>query len=178
MKKTLFWGFFFTVLLQTGAFPQNQNTPHLEKLLKEALVIKIQARLYHDVQNLMWQSEVEKLTIPGRQVTIKMQNKQARLSVHFTPYRNLEEGMILVAQSEIWLLESAPGDQSENLQHFTSMKSIPVDYDEFVYFYPLGKLENLENPDQIHVEMSLCISPYNLIDDTLTADDSPAPGDR
>jgi len=163
-KKTLIIGLFLTVFLSAGTFAQDQGDHSIEELLKEALTIRIQAKLFHDVQNVMWQSELERLTIPGRAVTINLQNEQARLSVHFTPYRKTSGGLILVAQSEIWLQEYSRENSSENLRYFTSMKSIPLDFEELIYFYPLGKLENLNNPDQIHIEMILSISPYVMSD--------------
>lgn len=181
MKKTLLFGLLLLISLETGIFAQDQsqdqsqdqidsNAATVEQLLKEALTIRIQAKLIHNIQNIMWQSVVEKLTIPGRPVSINMLNEQARLLVHFTPYRQVEGGLILVAQSEIWLRVPAEGDQKENLRYFTSMRSIPLDYEEIIYFYPLGKLENLDNPDQIHIEMALSISPYDISEDTISAE--------
>ncbi|MDA3956846.1 hypothetical protein [Oceanispirochaeta sp.] len=181
-RKRLTIGIILALFLVSGAFSQNktdlgqtdtgQSDPNMEELLKEALTVRIQAKLFHDVQNVMWQSELEKLTIPGRPVTIHMQNEQARLSVHFTPYRKSPGGLILVAQSEIWLKEPATESSPENLRYFTSMKSIPLEYDETIYFYPLGKLENLKNPNQIHIEMVLQIYPY-LIEQTLAGEPLP-----
>jgi hypothetical protein len=175
MKKTLLFGLLLLVSLETGFFAQAQdktvpNPGTVEQLLKEALNIHIQAKLIHNVQNIMWQSDVEKLTIPGRAVSINMQNEQARLLVHFTPYRKVEGGLILVAQSEIWLHMQAEGDQKENLRYFTSMRSIPLDYGEIIYFYPLGKLDSFDNPDHIHIEMALSISPYDISDETISAE--------
>jgi hypothetical protein len=132
----------------------------MEDLLKEALSVRIQAKIFHDIQNVLWQSELEKLTIPGRPVTINLQNEQAKLSVHFTPYRRTPGGLVLIAQSEIWLKEESADSNDENLRYFTSIKSIPLEYEELIYFYPLGKLENLSNPEQIHIEMTLKIVPY------------------
>ncbi|MDC7238761.1 MAG: hypothetical protein PQJ50_00235, partial [Spirochaetales bacterium] len=103
MKKTLFFGLLlftigYGIMAQDGQAegPERQNQMNLEQLLKDALTIHIQARLFHDVQNVVWQSDVEKLTIPGRSVTINMQNEQAKLSMHFTPYRKTQGGLILV----------------------------------------------------------------------------------
>jgi len=159
-KKSLIIGLFLSALLSVGTFAQSQDDHSLEELLKKALKLKIQASLFHDAKKVLWKSELERLTIPGRPVTINMQNDQARLSVHFTPYRKTDGGLILVAQTEIWLQERSDENSSDNLRYFTSMKSIPLDYEELIYFYPLGKLENLKNPDQIHIEMILSISPY------------------
>jgi hypothetical protein len=177
MRKTLTIGLILSLFFVNGMMAQEEkdsapSDANMEELLKEALTVHIQAKLFHDVQNVMWQSELEKLTIPGRPVTIHMQNDQARLSVHFTPYRKTPGGLILVAQSEIWLKEAATETSPENLRYFTSMKSIPLDYDETIYFYPLGKLEDLKNPNQIHIEMILKIYPY-LIEKTLAGETVP-----
>ena len=171
MKRPVFIGLILLVLTGVAGFAQESSDsdarPDMEQIFREALAVRIQARLFHDVQNVMWQSEVEKLTIPGRPVTVNMKNEQARLSVHFTPYRRDTGDLILVAHSEIWLVEE--GDKSGNLRYFTSMKSIPLDYGEIINFYPLGKLENLENKEQTHIEMSLSITPYVIDNDSVAA---------
>ncbi len=138
----------------------------MDQILKQALKVHIQARIYQDVQNVMWESDVDKLTISGRPVTINMQNEKSRIAVHFTPYRTVQGGLILIAQSEIWLKEPSPeDDQKGKIRYFTSMRSIPLDFDELIYFYPLGRLENLDNPNQIHIEMALKIAPYSAESD-------------
>ncbi len=188
MKKTLFFGLLLLSFVEYGVMSQNQtdqnpaqseqnpaqaqqNQLNMEQILKDALTVRIQAKLFQQVEDVVWQSSVEKLTIPGRAVTINMQNEQAKLSMHFTPYRKNQGGLILVAQSEIWLRVPAEGDQKENLRYFTSMRSIPLDYDEIIYFYPLGKLEDMDNPEQIHIEMALNIRPYTEVG-TAAADSS------
>ena len=188
MKKTLFFGLLLLSFVEYGVMSQNQtdqnpaqseqnpaqaqqNQLNMEQILKDALTVRIQAKLFQQVEDVVWQSSVEKLTIPGRAVTINMQNEQAKLSMHFTPYRKNQGGLILVAQSEIWLRVPAEGDQKEKLRYFTSMRSIPLDYDEIIYFYPLGKLEDMDNPEQIHIEMALNIRPYTEVG-TAAADSS------
>lgn len=171
MKKPLLLGLFYIILLEAAVFSQEQSEPKMEELLKEALSVNIKASIIHDMQTVMWQSEVEKLTIPGRPVTIHMNNEQARLSVHFTPYKQMQGGLILVAQSEIWLVEAKDAETSpENLRYFTSMNSVALEYGEVIFFYPLGKMEKLDIPDQIQIEMALSISPYDYKDETLAAE--------
>ncbi len=152
------------------------NEKSLEELLKEALSIHIHASLSQDTRNVLWESEVVKLTIPGRPVTIHLKNDRARLSVHFTPYRKAEGGLILVAQSEIWLVQTAGSAEENGIRYYTSMKSIPLNYGEQVLFFPLGKMDNLNNPEKLHVEMAVLISPYLLNSDEASAGTAPESG--
>jgi len=188
IRKYIYVGVLLSVLLVPGAAAQEQNAPGqessgqesapqdapaLEEILKEALAVHIQAKISQDIQQVMWQSEVNKLTIPGRPVTLHLRNEQARLSVHFTPYRTVKGGLILVAQSEVWLVQ--PGDETspDGLRYFTSMKSIPLDFGEQVVFYPLGKLDDLDNPEELHIQMIVMINPYALEEEVLEEEAAP-----
>ena len=178
IKKTLTFGILlclFTGVLVTG---QEQTEPSIEEILKEALSIHIHANLSQDEQKVMWESEVNKLTIPGRPVTIHLKNQQAQLSVHFTPYRKNDGGLILVAQSEIWLVQEKSETSAEGIRYYTSMKSIPLEFGETVLFFPLGKMDNLTNPEKLHIEMAVMISPYRMNDDAASVDAAPESGEN
>ncbi len=176
IRKAFCFGLLLTLFSAALAGAQEISEKSLEELLKEALSIHIQARLSQDQQKVMWESEVVKLTIPGRPVTIHLKNDRARLSVHFTPYRKTEGGLILVAQSEIWLVQNGQNSGQEGIRYYTSMKSIPLEYGEQVLFFPLGKMDNLNNPEKLHIEMSVLISPYLLNGDEASAGTAPESG--
>ena len=173
IKKTLILGFLLCFVSAAVLTGQEKSEPTLDDILKEALSLFIHARLSQDEQRVMWESEVDKLTIPGRPVTIHLKNGQARLSVHFTPYRKKEGGLVLVAQSELWLLQQQTKSQPEGLRYYTSMKSIPLDFGETVLFFPLGKMDNLNNPEKLHIEMAVMISPYQIKGDAASVDAAP-----
>ncbi len=173
MKKAVSGILFFTLACRflSADIPED---PGVQRLLQDSLVVNMRTRIFNEAKDILWESELSKLTIPGRAVTVTMKNNQARLSVHFTPYRQEGNHIILVAQSEIWLVEmnqamgingkgaggaGAVGKPS-GFRYFTSMKSIPLSCGELVYFYPLGRLDNKENPEDIHIEMGLRILHY------------------
>ena len=173
IKKAFFSGLIFFIITGSSLFAQ-QSEQSIETLLKEALSLHIHAMLSQNQENVLWESEVVKLTIPGRPVTLHLQNEQAKLSVHFTPYRKTEGGLILIAQSEIWLVKNNEEENgNQGIRYYTSMKSIPLDYGEQVLFFPLGKMDNLNNPEKLHIEMAVLISPYLQNDEEASEDAAP-----
>ena len=173
IKKTFTLGLLLCLIATVALSGQEKSEPSLDDLLKDALSLYIHARLSQVEQKVKWESEVDKLTIPGRPVTIHLKNDQARLSVHFTPYRKKEGGLILVAQSELWLMQQKSESKPEGLRYYTSMKSIPLDFGETVLFFPLGKMDNLNNPEKLHIEMAVMISPYHMNRDAASVDAAP-----
>ncbi len=178
IKKPLTLGILLCLLTVAMVSGQELKEPSIEEILKEALSINIHANLSQDKREIMWESEVRKLTIPGRPVTIHLQNQQAKLSVHFTPYRKNDGGLILVAQSEIWLVQNKSETSAEGIRYYTSMKSIPLEFGETVLFFPLGKMDNLTNPEKLHIEMAVMISPYHTNDDGASVDAAPESGEN
>jgi len=172
-RKTLIFGLLLSFIAGLSLTGQESDESSLEQIIKDALSINIHASLSQNERNVLWESELDKLTVSGRPVTVHLSNKRAKLSVHFTPFRKIDGGLVLVAQSEIWLLQEKTETTPEGIRYYTSMKSIPLEFSETVLFFPLGKMDNLNNPEKLHVEMAVMISPYYVNGEAASADVAP-----
>jgi hypothetical protein len=109
-------------------------------------------------QEEVWNSVVNsKVTIPGRPVGIKLIGENIVVMVQFTPYLGLgDKGHnILVAQGQIWV--NIP---NEGIRYQTTMQTIPLEYGEQIYFFPLGKV-TADNEARIEIQLEL--RPYSEV---------------
>lgn len=120
-------------------------------LLEEALLVSVDMLVSSsDGSDELWRNKVEKITIPGRVVTVGIEGSDSRLNVSFTPYPTENGTLLLVARNEIWV----GGEYSNGLT------TIPIAYRDEVYYYPLGRAGegSIENP--VEVRMTIKIVPY------------------
>jgi hypothetical protein len=75
------------------------------------------------------------------------------IAVQFTPYRQRNGRNILVAQGQIWV--DIP---DQGMRYQTTMETIPLEYGEQIYFFPLG---SANNPDGPRIEIQIELHPYN-----------------
>ena len=116
-----------------------------------AVVMEINARVVEQNQNVVWDESHTKATIPGRPVGIKLVGANVVVAVQFTPYIRRTE-KILVAQGQIWMEIPEQG-----IRYHTSMQTIPVEFGEPIFFFPLGPIK--EN-DSASIEVMLTMHPY------------------
>ncbi|MCG8452580.1 MAG: hypothetical protein MI717_05305 [Spirochaetales bacterium] len=126
-----------------------------EQLLREALLFRVDISvLSSDEGQVLWNSEVTKITIPGRTVSVGLEGSGSRLTVRLTLYPSDEskkdEGYILVAQSEIFVGE----------EYSSSLSSLPVAPHDEVYYYPLGRNDQENASSAYEVRMILSTTPY------------------
>ncbi len=69
----------------------------IKKILDNALMIKIEARLLPDGKNAIWNQKSEELTIPGRSVAVKLVGGNLTIYAIFTPYTMDNGNLLLVA---------------------------------------------------------------------------------
>jgi hypothetical protein len=79
----------------------------------------------------------------------------------FTPYKESDDTILLVAQGETWVTEQ----DDENAHYQTSFKSLPVSLGEPVVFFPLGTNEVNMDVDAarygtFNIELEVQIVPY------------------
>ena len=118
---------------------------------RRALVIDIKARVLEDEQTVIWNESHRKITIPGSPVGIKMVGANVVVAVQFTPFIR-RSGNVLVAQGQIWIEDSQRG-----MSYYTSIQTIPMDFDEPIYFFPLGTAQ--QQLDSL-IEIILTVNPY------------------
>ena len=146
---------------QTVAAPENiqpapppQNDPDgaiLPVLRDRALVLNISARIIDAAGVEMWNSEGSKITLPGRPVGLKVLGGNIACTVQFTPYVKRNGEAFLLAQGQVWL--ELPG----GLHYETIIKTIPLEFGEPVYFFPLGS----EKKGDAQLEICVDMNPYN-----------------
>jgi hypothetical protein len=135
-----------TVKLQA----QDLLLDELPALRERAMVLHITTRIEENSQEL-WNAYNSKVTIPGRPVSIKLVGENLIIAIQFTPY--LRDGKYaLVAQSQIWL--NIP---DKGMRYKTATHSLPMDFGEPIYFFPLGSDPSPDNP---HIELLLTLYRY------------------
>jgi hypothetical protein len=121
-------------------------------LREQAVKMAIVARVVEQNKEEVWNSVNSKVTIPGRPVGMKLVGNNIVVAVQFTPYRQRNGRNILVAQGQIWL--DVP---NQGIRYQTTMETIPLEYGEQIYFFPLG---SGKNPDEPRIEIQVEIRPY------------------
>ena len=122
-------------------------------LRERAVVMHIVSRIVEQNQQVIWNSENSRTTIPGRPVGIRLQSSDLVVAVQFTPFLRPSGQHILMAQSQIWV--SIP---NEGVSYQTTMQSIPIEFNEQVYFFPLG---SVKDPGEARIEIQVEMEPYS-----------------
>jgi hypothetical protein len=134
----------------SGIAPPQNFSPHAKG---RELVLDINARIVEQNQTVIWNESHKKSTIPGRPVGIKLVGTNIVVVAQFTPYlrhRGLQK--LLVAQGQIWM--EIPG---QGIRYQTSMQTIPLEFGEPIYFFPLGPQTD---EDSSRIEVMLTLYPY------------------
>ncbi|MDR0316602.1 MAG: hypothetical protein LBH97_06855 [Treponema sp.] len=118
----------------------------------QALVLDINARVVEQNQMVTWNEVHQKITIPGRPVGIRLVGANVVVAIQFTPYFRRRGQNLLVAQGQIWM--DVP---NQGIRYHTSMQTIPLEFNEPVYFFPLGPIQN---EDTATIEVILIMRPY------------------
>ncbi|MDR1400427.1 MAG: hypothetical protein LBJ41_10930 [Treponema sp.] len=145
------------LLIVAGATPNlAAQELSLEELLptfrEQAIVIDMVARVVENDRKEIWNSASSKVTIPGRSVGLQLVGTNIVVIVQFTPYLKPDGNNVLVAQGQIWIDVPNLG-----ITYQTTMQTIPLEFGEQVYFFPLG---TVVSGDEAHIEIQLALRPY------------------
>ncbi|MDR2069363.1 MAG: hypothetical protein LBP71_05790 [Spirochaetaceae bacterium] len=168
-RITLFGSLLF---LAAGAMVSSQES-FLEQMIpglkEQAVILDIVARVVEQNQEEVWHSVNSKVTIPGRPVGIKLIGENIVVVVQFTPYLGMgnKGHNMLVAQGQIWV--NVP---DEGIRYQTTMQTIPLEYGEQIYFFPLGRVDT---QNEARIEIQLEIRPYSEDDGGAVEEDPSAP---
>ena len=132
----------------------------LPGLRERAVVLHIVSRIVEQNQEV-WNYKHSRITIPGRPVGLKLIGSNLLVTVQFTPFLQVNDRHVLVAQGQIWI--NIP---DEGMRFHTTMQTIPLEFSEEVYFFPLGPTET---QDEARIEVQLMMEPYSGTE----ADDAP-----
>jgi hypothetical protein len=153
MIRSLIFTGILVIFLAVPAFAQERQHAAREMepgLRRRALVIEINAKVLDDAQTVIWTESHRKVTIPGSPVGIKLVGSNLVVAVQFTPFIR-RQGNVLVAQGQIWIETQGGG-----VSYYTSIQTIPMDFDEPIYFFPLGASKQLGSS----IEIMLTVNPY------------------
>jgi hypothetical protein len=142
-------------LLAAGAWLSAQDSSLTEMLpafKEQAVVINIISRVIENNRQEIFNSVNSRVTIPGRPVGVKLVGSNLVVAVQFTPFFGHKGKNVLVAQGQIWL--EIPG---EGMRYQTTLQTIPMEFGEQVYFYPLG---SAAEPEEARIEIQLELLPY------------------
>jgi hypothetical protein len=142
-------------LLAAGVCLSAQESPFTEMLPAfrgQAAVLNIVARVIENNRQEVFNSVNSRVTIPGRPVGIKLVGSNLVVVVQFTPFFGQKGKNMLVAHGQIWI--EIPG---EGIRYQTTLQTIPMEFGEQVYFYPLG---SAAKPEEARIEIQLELLPY------------------
>ena len=120
------------------------------ELRRQALIMEINARVLTEDQDIIWDKYERRIAIPGSPVAIRLVGSNVVVAVQFTPFIR-RQGNVLVAHGQIWIENPGRG-----VSYYTSIQTIPMDFNEPLYFFPLGT----SNPS---IEIRLTVNPYSEI---------------
>jgi hypothetical protein len=167
-RLTLLGGLLFLVA-NTGLSAQDMEDP-LEKVIPglrdRAVVLNIIARIVETNEEESWNTVSSKVTIPGRPVSIRIIGENIVITAQFTPYMQENGRNVLLAQGQIWI-----SDPDKGIRYQSTMQTIPLEYGEQLYFFPLGKVDS---SNDTRIEIQLELNPY-IAEAREPAGDVPAP---
>jgi hypothetical protein len=121
-------------------------------LRRRTVVMDIDARVLEEKKVVIWSETTQKIVIPGNPVGIKLVGSNIVVSVQFTPYIR-RSGSVLVAQGQIWI-----NDPDKGMSYFTSLQTIPMEFGEPIYFFPLGSSTEPKTPTQLDASIEIIVT--------------------
>jgi len=141
------------LLFAAAAVAAQENSQDIINAMRDrAIVLDMTARVVERDVAETWNSATSKVTIPGRPVTLKLVGANVIVAVQFTPYKKEDGKNILVAQGQVWV-----STKEEGVLYYTSMQTLPVEYGERLYFFPLGQRKDERGA---RIEVQLVMKPY------------------
>jgi len=153
MIKTAFLGGLLFFMISTVISAQETSLEELPGLRERAVMMRISSRIVEQNQQITWNSENSRVTLSGRPVGLKLVGTNLVVAVQFTPFIRRNTQPFLVAQGEIWI--NIP---NEGIRYHTTIQTIPLEFNEQIYFFPLGSME-LE--DEAFIEIQLVLEPHS-----------------
>ena len=154
-RSVYLFGVFFIFAVSIPINAQDQQANAGGAIRRRSLVINIDARVLDDGQVMIWNETKQRTTIPGNPVSIQLVGSNIVVSLQFTPFIRGSGGNVLVAQGQIWI-----NDPERGVSYYTSIQTIPMEFNEPVYFFPLGTSQELGST----IEIILTVNPYSETD--------------
>lgn len=142
-------GAFFIISAHLNIYAQDSKGSLGEVVRSRAVVMDIDARVLGEEKAIVWNETHRKTAIPGSPVGIKLVGSNVVVEVQFTPFIRRQGGSVLVAQGQIWYNEPGKG-----ISYYTSIQTIPLEFGEQIYFFPLGKSNQFNSSIEIVITVN------------------------
>jgi len=159
MRSMWIYGFIFLFCIKALAAQETEPDANpLDNVLPgfkgQAVILNIKARVIEQNMTEIWNEEHQRVTIPGRPVGIKIVGSNIIVDAQFIPYLRRRGQSMLVAQGQIWI--DVP---NHGLRYQTTMQTIPIAFNEPVYFFPLG---SAAQSNEARIEIMLTMRQYSM----------------
>lgn len=121
-----------------------------------SITMDISARIIENEEVVVWGESHQRVTMSGNPVSLKLVGSNVVVVVQFTPFIRPRGESVLVAQGQIWL--EIP---NQGIRYHTSIQTIPLQFDEPIFFFPLGTSQGggaFEN--NAYIEVMVITKPY------------------
>lgn len=156
---------FIIIFLLPGKTVSKANEPQAEQellnfhdILRDSLLFHAEISISSPNNNsILWKSQIDKITVPGREVDVLLEGKEGRLKVIFTIFPAKGSQLLLVARNET---------RYEG-QYHSAITMFSMNFQDEVLYYPLGRTEDAKQAQPVEISMKLRISPYlETLDET------------
>jgi len=142
---------FFTAGYSGAQEEQHISGPGIRQGLRgRSLILDINARVLENKQEVVWDQSHRKITIAGSPVGIQLAGSNVVVSAQFTPFIRRNDS-VLVIQGQIWV-----EDPKKGISYYTSIQTVPLEFNEPIYYFPLGK----DSQSSSSIEIILTVRPY------------------
>ncbi|MCL2212058.1 MAG: hypothetical protein FWB95_09075 [Treponema sp.] len=130
---------------------QQVSRPEMAREFRgRSLVLDINARVLENKQDVIWDQSHKKITMPGSPVSIQLAGSNVVVAVQFTPFIRRDNN-VLVIQGQIWI-----EDPKRGISYYTSIQTVPMEFNEPIYYFPLGTNNQLDSS----IEIILTVNRY------------------
>lgn len=158
MAKKHFLAILLVLGLTAFCLPADEVDDLLSLINKNAYSVHVIARVIQKNNVSLWDMEINKLTISGKTITVRMSGNNLIVTAELTPYKQSDNSILLVAQGQVWL--TPPGEEA--VKYTSAIQSLPIKAGDKVYFYPLG-VSKKEKEQPFSIELEIMVSPYEVI---------------
>jgi hypothetical protein len=161
LPNKFFFAFSILYLFGTGIliYAQDHHTASGRDMPRgvrgRAVVMDINVKVLDESQTVLLEQAERKITTPGSPVGLQLVGSNLVVVVQFTPFIRRNSGNVLAAQGQIWIDNSQ--EPQRGVSHYTSIQTIPMEYDEPIYFFPLGQAQQ-SGPS---IEIIVTVNRYN-----------------
>lgn len=135
---------------------QAQGKGPLDDYKDTSLKVSIVTRVLEEDSTELWNMESSEVTVSGETIAVKLQGEDIVILAELTPYLLDDGSILLMARGDVFLSSDEDG-----LTYKTTMKSMPVDPGEKVFFFPLGvAFDSEENIYTIQLEIQVDEIPH------------------